>query len=176
MKKKLSKIGNHLSGRKREGMWTRLILAIALALIAMLVDAYMIYTNYDYLPTQIGTTYDWDSVATLSEHKSVFWHYELYRFIGLVAFVAVGWIIYAINKSSLIRLRIFTFLTETVNLIILTCVGVSLIMLAISMGDDTQKVSDYWETVVLYIWFIILLVEFIFDIRFLKKEKKQIKV
>ncbi|MDO4820006.1 MAG: hypothetical protein Q3994_06505 [Prevotella sp.] len=45
-------------------------------------------------------------------------------------------------------------------------------MLTISIGDQTRTVSDYWEAVVMYIWFIILLIEYISDIRFLKKENE----
>ena len=168
----LAPLAKGMSGRNAKGIRNRLVLAIVMSVIAILVDSYLVYTNYDYLPSNIGTWYDWDSIATVTEHKSVFWKYELQRIVGLLVFIVAGWMVYARNKKSLIRFRTFTAIVETANLVILTCVGISIIMLTISIGDQTRTVSDYWEAVVMYIWFIILLIEYISDIRFLKKENE----
>lgn len=166
----LTNFFNALSGRVRKGMKTRLVLAISLAVIAILVDSYMVYTNYDYLPSYVGTYYNWDYVATVTKPKSVFWNYELERIAILLICVCAGMIVHSRNKASLVRYRIFTLLAETANLFILTGVGISLIMLAVSTGDNTQKVSDNVELTVMYVWLLILIVEFIFDIRFIKKD------
>lgn len=165
----LAKFFDGLSGRNRKGMRNRLIIAVSLSVIAILVDSYLVYTNYEYLPSHIGTYYNWDYVATVTKPKSVFWNYELQRIAVLAVLVCAGWWIYVRNRASLIRFRIFALLAETANLIILTGVGISVIMLAISRGDTTSKVSDYVEIAVMYVWLVILLFEFFFDIRFLKR-------
>lgn len=165
----LAKFFNALSGRLRKGMKLRFVIAVALAVTAILVDSYMVYTNYDYLPSYVGTYYNWDYVATVIKPKSVFWNYEMERIAILLIFVGIGLVVYSRNKASLIRFRSLTFLAETANLIIMTGVGVSIIMLAISTGDTSQQVSDNVEFIVMIVWFAILLVEYIFDIRFLKQ-------
>ncbi|MCQ2059142.1 MAG: hypothetical protein MJY71_04835 [Bacteroidaceae bacterium] len=169
----LAKFFDGLSGRNRKGMRNRLIIAVSLSVIAILVDSYLVYTNYEYLPSHIGTYYNWDYVATVTKPKSVFWNYEMQRFVVLAVMVCAGWLTYSRDKASPVRFRVFTLLSEIANLIILTGVGISVIMLAISRGDSTKTVSDNVEFSVMYVWLTILLLEFFFDIRFLKQNKAE---
>ena len=105
-----------LSGRKLKGMKTRYVLAIVLAILSILVDAYLLYTNYNYLPSQIGTIYDGTDIALVKEDKAVLWDYELQRIVILIVSVVVGLLVRAVNGASIVRRRISLLLVETANL------------------------------------------------------------
>lgn len=167
----LARFFNGLSGRTFKGIKNRIVLAFSLAVIGMITDSLLVYTNYNYIPTYVGANFGWDYLATGMEHKSMFWSYELERIIGLAIFTATGWLIYRTDKTSITRFRVFCLLEETANLIILTYVGISIVILFISLGDNTQKISEKWELVTMGFWFCILLVEFIYDLRYFRQQK-----
>lgn len=158
-----------LSGRKLKGMKTRYVLAIVLAILSILVDAYFLYTNYNYLPSQIGTIYDGTDIALVKEDKAVLWDYELQRIVILIVSVVVGLLVRAVNRASIVRRRISLLLVETASLIIMTGVGISMVLLALSLGDNSQKLSNFFEVAVGLLWLAILLVEFRSDLKFLKR-------
>ncbi len=49
----------------------------------------------------------------------------------------------------------------------------SIAILYLSLGDDSQKVSEKWELTVLLFWLVILLWEFSLDLRFFRKQKSE---
>lgn len=164
---------NALSGRTFKGIRIRIILASVLACLGMAADSSMMYFNYDYIPSYIGADFGWDYAPAGVESKSMFWIYELERIVLLAVFTAAGWLIYRKNRNSITRFRIFCLLEETANLIILTYVGMSIAILYLSLGDDSQKVSEKWELTVLLFWLVILLWEFSLDLRFFRKQKSE---
>ena len=167
----LAFLSDCMSGRNWKGMRNRIVLATVLSVVAIAVDSYMVYKDYDYLPSFVATTFEWSGIALNLEHKSVFIDYEIERVIVLCLFLAVGYLIYRRDKTSIVRFRTFSLLAETANLVILTGVGVSCVMLALSMGDKSQSVSDYWEFTIMFFWLALSLVEYYFDLRFFKNQK-----
>lgn len=167
----IAPLSTALSGRNMRGIRNRIILAVVVSLISIGIDTYLVFTNYDYLPSLIGTNYGWDYAASVVESKSVFWDYEVQRLVLLLIFVIVGWLIRRSDTTSLIRFRTFQMLAETANLIIMTGIGISIVMLYISLGDDSKKLSESLDCIVMLVWLGILLVEYIFDLKFLRKGK-----
>lgn len=167
----IAPLSTALSGRNMKGIRNRIILAVVVSLIGIGIDTYLVFTNYDYLPSLIGTNYGWDYAASVVESKSVFWDYEVQRLVLLLIFVIVGWLIRRSDTTSIIRFRTFQVLAETANLIIMTGIGISIVMLYISLGDDSKKLSESLDCIVMLVWLGILIVEYIFDLKFLRKRK-----
>lgn len=164
-------LSSAMSGRNLKGIRNRTVFAVGITMIGIGIDTFFVFTHYDYLPSLIGTGYGWDYTASSVESKSVFWNYEVQRLVLLLIFAAVGWLIHRSDRTSITRFRTFQFLVETANLIILTGIGISVVMLYLSLGDEGKKLSETWDCVVMLVWFGILLVEYVFDLKFLRKEK-----
>lgn len=164
-----NRIVSSMDAKALNGMRTRYWIAIAVAAIATIVDTVMVYYNYDYIPATIPLLSDWDSKILAWGSKSAFWDYEIQRIVLLGGCIGLGRLLCKLKPNSLIMRRTECLLVETASLIITTGVGVSIATLKLVMGDDTTHVSDYWETTIMLFWFSLLLVEYIANVVFLRK-------
>ncbi|MDO5446422.1 MAG: hypothetical protein Q4F34_01410 [Prevotellaceae bacterium] len=155
------------------GIRFRTRFAIICALVFIAIDTIFVTYNYKYIPNTVPILHDVNGVLVEERQKSVFFEYELERILMLIGTAIVAWLIKSRFKSIITYARTRCFLFDVVNLFITSLTGISMIELAIAKGEDPGTLSYFEEFMIFLFWFIVMLGEYINDVRKIRKYLKK---
>lgn len=169
-----------ISGKDLRGIKFRTVLSIIITFVVLGIEIAVFYTHWDSLPDMIKYDYDFSGVANgVFEKKWIWYNLLLQMFICAFVFVVkhfayktkrVKSLVYDKNNKliPIIDKRISMFAWETSMLFVTTEQGY--IFALIDIVKD--RMCDDIVTIIFLFWQILLVIEFLSDLKALRNNKK----
>ena len=169
-----------ISGRTLQGINFRTILSIILTFSVLIIEIAMYYIYWDSIPDMVQYDYDFSGVPNnICEKKWIWYNLLLQIFICVFVFIVkyfsykmkrIHNIVYD-EKNNLIPIinkRFSMFAWETSMLFVTTEQGYIFALIDII----ESRMCDDIVTIIFLFWFIILIIEFRYDLKALKADNK----
>ncbi|MBQ0020612.1 MAG: hypothetical protein KBT39_08850 [Bacteroidales bacterium] len=164
----MKKILEYLTARSEKGIKIRLWFAILMSVAALLFNVLCISPEFDRLPQEVPLLFDVEGNVSVWGHKSMITDFAGLRALFFVVMSFIGWAICRGMGNSLLGKRIRLLVIDIANLVVTTCVAMTLVYMEIAKGDLTQKLSEHWEYAIMLFWIVVFIIEFITDKKHLK--------
>lgn len=164
----MKKILHYLTARSEKGIKTRLWFAVLMSVAALLFNVFCISPEFDRLPQEVPLLFDIEGNVAEWGHKSMITDFAGLRALFFVGMALIGCAICRFMGNSLMGKRIRLLVIDIANLVVTTCVGITIIYMEIAKGNHAQKLSEHWEYAVMLFWLVILIIEFVTDKKHLK--------
>lgn len=160
LKKKAAK---YLMARCEEGIRIRLWMSVVMAVGALLVNVFYIKPEYDHLPKIVPLFFDMAGEIAQWGDKTLLYDYAEIRIAFFVIMVLIGWALCKSKNNSLLGKRQRLLVIDIANLVILTGVGMTLVYIEIAKGESSEKLSEEWEYLIMFVWLVVYIYEYISD-------------
>ena len=159
----MKKILTYLTARSEEGIRIRLWFAILMSVAALLFNVFFISPEFDRLPQEVPMLFDVNGDVAEWGHKSEIIDFAGHRALFFIVVSLIGWAVCRCMGNSLHGKRIRLLFVDIANLVVTTCVGMTMVYIEIAKGDLTQKLSEHWEYGIMFFWLVVLIVEYVTD-------------
>lgn len=169
-----------ISGRDEKGIRFRTKLSFVMAVAVLLIEIVTFFVKWDVIPDLLDYEFDLDGISRNVFEKEWLWGNLALQLIIVYVLLISKRYLYKFNKVKkyisnqkdeiipIVDKRIQMFFVETAALFVTT--EQSYIFAIANIIED--KVCDNVVTVLFLFWLVVLLIEFIFDIKHIKKTRE----
>lgn len=158
-----------LEANHPKGIRLRSRIAVICALAFIVLDVIFVADSYEYLP-DIVSLKDSDGLFVRAVEKTAYIGYDIQRLIMLITAFFVAWAIKPCFRTPIIYKRVRCFILDIVNLTITSAIALTMVELAIALGDP-QEVSYLSQWLSFLFWVAVMAVELAYDLRKIKPRK-----
>lgn len=164
----IKKLMYYMTARTECGIRVRLCMAVVMSTAALLFDIFYIQEEFDRLPDTVPLFFDIDGNIAEWGHKSMLYGYTEVRVMFFAIMALVGWLVYVIKGRTLKARRVGLLIVDIANLVVTTGVAMGAVYIEIAKGDINLKLPEELEYAVMFLWILILVIEYIADKKHLK--------
>lgn len=169
-----------ISGRDEKGIRFRTKLSFVMAITVLLIEIVTFFVKWDVIPDLLDYEFDLDGISRNVFEKEWLWGNLALQLIIVYVLLISKRYLYKFNKVKkyisnqkdeiipIVDKRIQMFFVETAALFVTT--EQSYIFAIANIIED--KVCDNVVTVLFLFWLVVLLIEFIFDLKHIKKTRE----
>lgn len=154
------------------GIRVRTRIAIICALCFIAIYTLFVSFNYDSIPNLVPEFHDADGVLIKAVHKAAFFRYGFEFILLFLLTILVTRIIRPFFKEQIIYARTRCMIFDIVNLYITTAGCITMILFAFAQGDESEELSYFSQSMILLFWALVMIVEYVFDLKKIRKNAK----
>ena len=156
----IRKFFDYFDARSQKGIKMRLWIAVSTTVCALLINYFYIKPEYDVLPPVVPISFTLEGEIADWGLRSLISDYAESRTLFFVVMFLAAWGIARTKGGCLPRKRLGLLIVDIANLVITTGVNMTLVYIKIANGDNSEKLYEHLEYIVMLIWISILLAEY----------------
>lgn len=165
----LKKLVHYMTARTHAGIMVRLCMAVGMSVVALLFDFFYLQDEFDRLPAYVPMLFNVDGDIAEWGDKAALDCFNEIRLAFFIVMLIIGWLVYVLKHRTLTAERIGLLIVDMANLVVTTGVAMAAVYMEIAKGNTNEKLAEEWEYSVMCFWLLTLVIEYIADRKYIKK-------